>query len=105
MEAEMSPKDCLERIICLQYFLFLCQPFILMAALFLILSCKTGCWQPYQPCLEEKTLVSNLLCLRALTLLPDVAEACVWCVSAQRGFSVHPIPCVRVINQSKRACV
>lgn len=34
----MSLKDCLERITCSQYFLFHCQPFILMAALFLILS-------------------------------------------------------------------
>ena len=62
----MSPKDCLERITCSQYFLFLCQPFILMAALFLIMSfCKAGCWQPYQPCLQ-KLLRSAIYCLSEL---------------------------------------
>lgn len=62
----MSPKDCLERIIFSQYFLFLCQPFILMAALFLVLSfCKAGCWQSYEPCLQEQ-LHSVIYCVSEL---------------------------------------
>lgn len=62
----MSPEVCLERITCSQYFLFLCQPLTLMAALFLILPlCKAGCWQPYQPRLQRQ-LHSAIYCASEL---------------------------------------